>query len=168
LSGTEAGVAYRPGHGELRAFIHRRAGGNRMKNIGWRWVLIRGAYWLGIGADALWAIALFVPDVFGALTGTPAFDPDSQFRRSMAVGGILMTGWTLLLIWAVREPIERRFVALLTAFPVVSGLLVLALIGVLSGNTFELWIAAKCVVLLLAFLLSYVLAGRAARGQGSP
>jgi hypothetical protein len=84
----------------------------------------------------------------------------------MAVGGILMTGWTLLLIWAVREPIERRFVALLTAFPVVFGLLVLALIGVLSGNTFELWIVAKCVVLFLAFFLSYTLAGRVARDQG--
>jgi hypothetical protein len=137
-----------------------------MRNAGARGALIRGAYWLGIAADTLWAIALFVPGVFGALTGVPDFDPDPQFRRCMAVGGILMTGWTLLLIWAVREPIERRFVALLTAFPVVFGLLVLALIGVLSGNTFELWIVAKCVVLFLAFFLSYVLAGRVARDQG--
>ena len=137
-----------------------------MRNSGGPWVLIRMAYWLGIGADALWAIALFVPDVFGALTGYPDFSPDPQYRRTMAVGGILMTGWTVLLIWAVRAPIERRFVALLTAFPVVFGLFLLALVGVLTGNTFELWNVAKCVVLFIAMIVSYVLAGRLARGQG--
>jgi len=80
-----------------------------------RMFLIKIAYWLGIGADALWAVALFSPQVFAILTGNPDFDPDLQTRLIMGMGGSLMTGWTLLLIWAVRKPIERRVVILLTA-----------------------------------------------------
>lgn len=124
--------------------------------------LIRFPYWLGIAADALWAVALFVPSVYGPLTGDPGFDPDVQFRLAMAVGGVLMTGWAILLIWAVRKPIERRFVALLTAFPVVFGLFVVALVGVLRGNAFEIWILVKTVLLFASFVTSYVLA----RGMG--
>lgn len=122
--------------------------------------LIRIAYWLGIGADALWAVGLFVPRVYGALTGTPDFDPDVQVRLIMAMGGTLMTAWTLLLLWAERKPLERRGVILLTAFPLVSGLSLLALIGVLGGNTFQIWILVKCTILIVSMVTSYVLAGR--------
>ena len=34
----------------------------------------------------------------------------------MAIGGTLMTGWTLLLVWALQDPIGRRAVILLTAY----------------------------------------------------
>ena len=116
-------------------------------------------YWLGMAADALWAVALFVPRVFGALTGNPDFDPDLDFRLTMAIGGILMSGWTILLFWAVRDPIERRFVILLTAFPVVFGLSMIALIQVLQGNTFQIWILIKTAVLFVSMIASYFLAG---------
>lgn len=33
--------------------------------------LIKIAYWLGIGADALWAVVLPFPSLFGILTGIP-------------------------------------------------------------------------------------------------
>ncbi len=115
-------------------------------------------YWLGMAADALWAVALFVPQVFGALTGNPDFDPDLDFRLTMAIGGILMSGWTILLFWAVRDPIERRFVILLTAFPVVFGLSTIALIQVLQGNTFQIWILIKTAVLFVSMIASYFLA----------
>ena len=78
----------------------------------------------------------------------------------MGIGGTLMTGWTLLLLWAVREPIERRFVILLTAFPVVFGLFIVALVGYLAGNTFEIWILIKSTVLFIFMINSYILAGR--------
>jgi len=70
-----------------------------------------------------------------------------------------MAGWTVLLLWAVRRPIERRFVILLTAI-VVAALFVLALVNVLKGNTNEYWILIKCLVLFVAMLTSYSLAGR--------
>ena len=120
--------------------------------------LIRLPYWLGIAADALWAIALLIPAVFGALTGVAEFSPDWQLRSVMAIGGILMAGWTVLLVWAVQRPIERRFVILLTAL-VVAALFLLALINVLRGNTSEYWILVKCLILFGAMLTSYSLAG---------
>jgi len=121
--------------------------------------LIKFPYWLGIAADALWAAALLFPPVFGVLTGVDDLSPDWQMQSVMTIGGILMAGWTVLLLWAVRRPIERRFVILLTAI-VVAALFVLALVNVLKGNTNEYWILIKCLVLFVAMLTSYSLAGR--------
>jgi hypothetical protein len=125
-----------------------------------RMFLIRLPYWLGIGADALWSVALFYPPLFGLLTGNPDFDPDIQVRLIMGIGGTLMTGWTLLLIWAARQPIERRFVILLTAYPVVLGLFIVSLIGYLGGMTSNLWLLAKTIVLMISMTTSYILSGR--------
>ncbi|MFC1983086.1 hypothetical protein ACFLV5_04820 [Chloroflexota bacterium] len=77
---------------------------------------------------------------FRNVMGNPDFDPDLQTRIIMGMGGSLMTGWTFLLLWAVREPIERRVVILLTAFPVVFGLFIVTLIWILGGNTSSIWI----------------------------
>ena len=129
-----------------------------------RMFFIKIAYWLGIGADALWAVGLLFPQVFGLLTGNPDFNPDLQTRLILGIGGSLMAGWTLLLLWAVRQPIERRFVILLTAFPVVFGLFVVALIGFMEGNTVNLWILVKNSILFISMVTSYILADRMAKG----
>ncbi len=81
----------------------------------------------------------------------------------MAIGGILMIGWTLLLIWALRKPIERRVVILVTAFPVVFGLFIVALIGYMDGNTGNIWILIKTSILFIAMITSYILAGKVNR-----
>ena len=124
--------------------------------------LIKFPYWLGIAADALWAVALLFPPFFGVLTGVDDFSPAWQMQSVMAIGGVLMAGWTVLLLWAVRRPIERRFVILLTAL-VVAALFLLALVNVLKGNTNEYWVLIKCLVLFVAMLTSYSLAGRVDR-----
>ena len=118
------------------------------------------AYWLGIVADALWAIGLTFPRVFGTLLGSSDFNPDLQVRSIMGIGASLMTGWTLLLLWAVREPIERRVVILLTAFPVVFGMFVVTLLGFLGGNTSILWILVKTTILFISMITSYLLANQ--------
>ena len=125
--------------------------------------LIKIAYWLGIGADALWAVGLLFPKIFGILTGQLDFKPDLQLRLIMGIGGALMTGWTFLLLWAVKQPIERRAVILLTAFPVVFGLSVVALIGFLVGNTSNIWILIKNSILIISMITSYMLASKAAK-----
>jgi hypothetical protein len=122
--------------------------------------LIKLPYWLGIGADALWAVGLLFPTVFGILIGNPDFNPDLQVRTIMGIGGSLMTGWTILLLWAVREPIKRRFVILLTAFPVVFGLFITTLAGVLNGNTSTIWLLIKTTILFIFMINSYFLAGK--------
>lgn len=124
--------------------------------------LIKGPYWLGIVADALWAVALFFPPLFGWLTGLDGFTPEWRMRSVMAIGGILMAGWTVLLFWAVQSSIERRFVILLTAL-VVAALFSLALIDYVRGNISAIWILIKCLILFAAMLTSYALAGREAR-----
>ncbi len=131
-----------------------------------RLFLIKFAYWLGIIADVLWAVGLLFPKVFGILTGDPDFNPDLQLRLVMGIGGTLMVGWTLLLLWAVKMPIERRIVILLTAFPVVFGLFIVALISVLEGNTFEIWVLIKSSILFIAMINSYILAKKMAEENG--
>ena len=134
-----------------------------MKNQKLRSTLIKTPYWLGIFADALWVAGLFSPVVFSILTGTPDFDPDLQIRLIMGMGGSLMAGWTLLLLWAVQQPVERRFVILLTAFPVVFGMFVDTLIGFLNGNTTNLWLIFKTVVLMVSMVTSFFLAQKMGR-----
>jgi len=124
---------------------------------------IKIPYWLGVVADALWVTGLFSPVVFGILTGTPDFDPDLQIRLIMGMGGSLMAGWTLLLLWAVQKPVERRFVILLTAFPVVFGMFVIAIIGFLNGNTTNLWLIIKTVILMISMVGSFFLAQKVSR-----
>jgi len=120
--------------------------------------LIKLPYWLGIGADALWAIALFSPTVFGLLLGRPDFNPELEVRLIMAIGGTLMTGWTCLLIWALQDPIGRRAVILLTAFPVVFGMFLIALAGFIKGGTFSAWILIKTTILFVSMVVSFGLA----------
>ena len=93
--------------------------------------LIKFPYWLGIVADALWAVALLFPAVFGVLTGVDDFSPDWQMQSVMAIGGGLMA----------------------------AALFLLALANILKGNTNEYWILIKCLVLFVAMLTSYSLAG---------
>ena len=119
---------------------------------------IKLPYYLGIAADALWGIAILFPQVFISLTGRPEMEFDFQTRQIMAIGGILLIGWTCLLIWGVIKPMERRMVILLTAFPVVFGLFLVALSGYLNGNTFNLWILIKTFILFCTMLTSYILA----------
>jgi hypothetical protein len=46
-----------------------------------------------------------------------------EYRYAMSYGAPLMAGWTVLLLWADRRPHERRDVLLITAVPVVAGLM---------------------------------------------
>ncbi len=127
---------------------------------GKRMVAIKLTYWLGIGADALWSLGLLVPQVYALLVGTPDFTPDFQTRQLMLLGGSMMTGWTFLLIWALQRPVERRGVLLLTAFPVIFGLFITTVNGISNGNPFLYWLLIKLVVLMVAYVGSYLLAGK--------
>jgi general stress protein CsbA len=109
------------------------------------------------------AVGLLIPQIFGILTGNPDFNPDLQMRLIMGISGSLMTGWTFLLLWAVKQPVDRRFIILLTAFPVVFGLLILALIGFIEGNTSNIWILIKCSILFISMVTSYIYADKMAK-----
>jgi len=68
-----------------------------------------------------------------------------------------MFGWTLLLIWAAREPVARKDIALLTAVPVLPGLALSVLYGCLNGyiplsSSLQIWSSQ-------AFLFALLISG---------
>ena len=86
-------------------------------------IWLRIGYWVGAVADGLAAVRMLLPQ----------FSDDASYRYAMGLGASLMLGWTFLLIWADRKPLERKFVLLLTAFPVVTGLLLAEVYSVRAG-----------------------------------
>ena len=81
------------------------------------------SYIAGAVADGLVGILLLIPDRMG----------EAEFRYPMGVAASLMFGWTFLLVWANRKPVERKGVLLLTIFPVITGLLIAGVAAVASG-----------------------------------
>jgi len=84
-----------------------------------RW--LRVSYWAGAIADAAAAVAMLFPSVGAAVYDMDGFEPGSEYRYAMRLGASLMIGWTLLLLWAERKPLERRGVLLITVV-VIAGL----------------------------------------------
>lgn len=83
---------------------------------------LRIAYWTGIVIDALSFAMLLNPALWATVNGVSGFVPDWDFRYSQSFAAALMAGWTVLLFWADRKPLERRGILVITAFPVVVGL----------------------------------------------
>ena len=84
-----------------------------------RW--LRVSYWLGATVDAIASILMFFPELGRAAYGVSGFEPSADYRYAMRFGASLMLGWTLLLLWADRKPLERRGVLPITVF-VIAGL----------------------------------------------
>ena len=84
---------------------------------------IRTMYWVGIILDALVGIDILQTIVTGQSIGV--FVPQlTEGITYLAIQvAVFMFGWTVLLYWGVRDPINRRALLLMTAFPVVVGLL---------------------------------------------
>jgi hypothetical protein len=51
-------------------------------------LFIKDPYWLGIGADALWAIGLLSPQAFDLLADNREFAPDWELRAVMDSGQV--------------------------------------------------------------------------------
>lgn len=115
--------------------------------------IIQIVLWIGVAADAAWALALVWPPMYSILTARPLIDPELNLRLVMGIGACLMAGWTVLLIWTSRKPVERRGVMLITA-AVVAGLFIVTLISVLNKFATPL-LLVKGVVLEMAFVYAY-------------
>lgn len=96
-------------------------------------VLLRGCYWFGAIFDGALVVPMLAPSVAGRMFGIEGFNPGADYRYAMMVGASLMLGWTALLIWADREPVERKAVLILTVFPVVLGLAAACVYAVAAG-----------------------------------
>ena len=117
---------------------------------------IRGIFWLGALLDLIVAIAMVHPDLWASLFNIQDFNPDLRYRAGMGVGASLMFGWTTLLLWGSHKPIERRGILLITAFPVVTGILLTTVLSVAVGlNTLTQVITSVVFLPLLLALLGF-------------
>jgi len=121
-------------------------------------LLLRVCYWFGAIVDGAMVVPMLAPSLAGSLFGIEKFSPGVDYRYAMMIGASLMLGWTALLIWADRKPIERRAVLLLTAFPVVLGLAAAGVYAVAAGlisvgHMAPTWVIQ--VVILTAFTYAY-------------
>lgn len=92
--------------------------------------LLRIAFLLGAITDAAALLPMMFPSLADLLWGFR--DESGAYRFAMGYGASLMLGWTALLLWAWRRPVERRFVAPLTIL-VILGFVVTEVIAVGAG-----------------------------------
>lgn len=131
-----------------------------------RW--LRASYWVGAVADAIVGVLMFFPEIGRAAYGDPDFVPTADYRYAMRFGASLMLGWTVLLLWADRKPLERRGILPITVF-VILGLAWAGAYAVSAGLVPLSNMAPSLgfqAFLVLLFLYSYLRSGRAA-AEGS-
>lgn len=97
--------------------------------------LLRAAFLAGAITDGLALGPMLVPELARLLWGFT--DLSGPYRFAMGYGASLMLAWTVLLVWAYRDPLPRRFVAALTVL-VIYGLIATEILAVRAGHL-EAW-----------------------------
>lgn len=93
--------------------------------------LLRTAFLVGAVTDACAVVPMLSPRMASLLWGFR--DTSGPYRFAMGYGATLMLGWTALLLWAWRRPLERAFIAALTVF-VIYGLALTEIVAVVAGD----------------------------------
>lgn len=96
-------------------------------------LLLRVSFWIGAIVDGLVAVQLLIPSFWASFSGLTTYIPNSTLNFGLVIASSLMFGWTLLLVWADRKPLERKGILLLTVFPVIFGLAANNLLALTSG-----------------------------------
>ncbi len=120
--------------------------------------LLRTSFWIGAIIDALAAIQLLIPNLWASFYGLTIDTANGALNLALVTAAALMLGWTGLLIWADRKPIERKGILLLTAFPVVfimaANNAYAAASGLTTIQSVLPFLAMQCVLSIL-FVFSY-------------
>ena len=127
-----------------------------------RW--LRVSYWTGAIVDALAFLEMLFPGALQAALGQSGPEITIELRLAQAFGAPLMIGWTVLLLWADRKPMERRGVLAITICPVIVGLLIRGIVGTQSGvfvGSTAVTAIAVPMALMILFSYSLLLAKRA-------
>jgi len=133
-----------------------------------RWLRI--SFWVGAIVDAAAAAAMFFPELGSVVYRLTDFEPGVDYRYAMRLGASLMLGWTVLLLWADRKPLERRGVLPITVL-VIAGLAWAGAYAVSAGlisfaNMIPTW--GLQLLLVVLFLYSYFRAQRTAAERALP
>lgn len=92
---------------------------------------LKTAFLIGIITDAFALIPMIFPPVAKLIWGFDEFD--GYYFFAMGYGASLMAGWTLVLIWAYKKPLERRFISFLTMI-IIIGLISTEMIALANGS----------------------------------
>ena len=115
-----------------------------------KYLFIRFTYWYGAILDFLVFLDMIISILFEFSVSIENVSTDISYKYQTGTGAFLMLGWIFLLIWADRKPIERNDILLLTAIPVVLGIM---FINVLYTS---FWFLS--VITLIVFIIAYFLA----------
>jgi hypothetical protein len=96
--------------------------------------LLITSYWIGIIADAAATVLLFSPAASNMVLQPQPFVMTPMYLYVSRIAGALMLGWTALLFWAQRRPVERADILMLTLTPVVTILAGAAVLVARSGQ----------------------------------
>ncbi len=125
----------------------------------------------GAALDAIATVGMIFPGLLWTARFRPPFNRQGpELAYGMRTGAPLMAGWTALLLWADRRPIERQDVVAITAVPVVAGLIANDVVAVRAGHITRssvLPVRAMQSMLMLLFAFSYINARRRCDGTGT-
>ncbi len=119
---------------------------------------LRVCFWVGALTDAAAAVPMLSTRVFRFVYRVSDVSPGADYRFAMGMGASLMVGWTVLLLWADRAPLQRKGILPITVIPVIVGLAANQGVALSSGflplaALAPVW--ALQLVLSVAFLASY-------------
>ncbi len=123
---------------------------------------LRISYWSGAIIDGFVAVQMLLPDAWAAFNDLAAHHPGPELSFALGAGASLMLGWTILLIWADRKPLERKGVLPITVLPVIAGLVLNNVISITAGlRTLESALSVFIIqsMLVALFIFSYWNAG---------
>ncbi len=86
--------------------------------------LLRTSYWAAAILDVLAFLMMLSPALFAWNNQLSDFQPGVEYRYAMGMGAPLMLGWTILLLWADRKPLERRHILWVTLLVILGEVLV--------------------------------------------
>ena len=95
--------------------------------------ILKIAFWIGAITDGLAAIIMIFPALRVYIFGPDNVQITPAYRYSLGMGAALMVGWTVLLLWGSIKPVERKGLLLITAFPVITGIVIAQIYAVSSG-----------------------------------
>jgi drug/metabolite transporter (DMT)-like permease len=101
-------------------------------------------------ADGIVAAVMFAQAILALPSPLTRYVPETPYRYAMGLAGSLMLGWTILLLWADRRPVERRGVLIIT---------IIVILGLMGSSVFALsagFMPARSVVPLLAFQIALI------------
>ncbi len=106
---------------------------------------LRISFQVGAILDVVAGLVMVFPGLFAILNRPENFQPEFDYRYAMGMGAPLMFGWTILLLWADRKPLERK------------GILPITLLVIAGEMATQVWGISAGVVLFGALLPTFII-----------